>query len=146
MTQKSTIERRAFQFFIIVIAVICFVPGGVSTFGGMNASAILGGGEPIFYEGSMLRGFADNQYRFGFGVFLAQGFALVYFLSNIERYAILFRFVALALFIGGVGRFANIVEYGVIDTQVVGPTLIELFVVPALVLWHSRIIKPARID
>ena len=146
MTQKSTLERRIFQFFILLLAIICFVPGGVSTFGGMNASAIFGGGEAIFADDNMLRGFADNQYRFGFGVFLAQGFVLIFFLRNINQHTTLFRFAALALFVGGLGRLANIMEYGIVDSQVVGPTVIELLVVPMFVLWHNRIIKPEQVN
>lgn len=141
MNQVSTIERRIFQLLILILAIICFVPGGASAFGGMNGSAALGGGEMIFNADSILRGFADNQYRFGFGVFFAQGLALLFFLRNIELNATVFRFVVLALFIGGLGRLSNIMEYGLVDPQVVGPTVIELIIVPLLALWHKRVIK-----
>ena len=137
----TPIERKIFQFFILLLAVICFVPGGVSTFAGLNGSAMLGGGAPLFADDSLLRGFADNQYRFAFGVFFAQGLVLLYFLRDIDTRTILFRFSALALFIGGLGRLSNIVQYGLVDDQVVGPTVIELLVVPLLVLWHSRVRK-----
>ena len=141
MTHNYRVERKAFQFFILILAVICFVPGAVSTFGGINASAALAGGEPIFQADSLLRGFTDNQYRFGFGVFFTQGLLLLYFLRNIERHASLFRFAALALFIGGLGRLSNILEFGVIDSQVVAPTATELVIVPLLALWHARVVK-----
>lgn len=141
MNQVSTIERRIFQLLILILAIICFVPGGASAFGGMNGSAALGGGEMIFNADSILRGFADNQYRFGFGVFFAQGLALLFFLRNIELNATVFRFVVLALFIGGLGRLSNIMEFGLVDPQVVGPTVIELIIVPLLALWHKRVIK-----
>lgn len=144
MNQVSTIERRIFQLLILILAIICFVPGGASAFGGMNGSAALGGGEMIFNADSILRGFADNQYRFAFGVFFAQGLALLFFLRNIERNATVFRFVVLALFIGGLGRLSNILEFGLVDSQVVGPTVIELVIVPLLALWHSRVTKIAR--
>jgi len=141
MNQVSTIERRVFQLFIIILAIICFVPGGVSAFGGLNGSAALGGGEMLFSSDSILRGFADNQYRFGFGVFFAQGLALLFFLRNIQLHANVFRFVVLALFIGGIGRLTNIVEFGLVDDQVVGPTVIELVIIPLIALWHQRVIK-----
>ncbi len=141
MTQVNKVERKVFQLLIVILAIICFVPGGVSAFGGLNGSAALGGGEMLFNADSVLRGFADNQYRFGFGVFFAQGLALLFFLRNVERHATLFRFVALALFIGGLGRLSNIMEFGLVDSQVVGPTVIELILIPLLALWHSRIIK-----
>lgn len=139
MNKVNPIERRVFQFLILLLAIICFVPGGVSAFGGLNGSAALGGGEVIFSSDSILRGFADNQYRFGFGVFFAQGIALLFFLRNIEVNATVFRFVVLALFIGGLGRLSNIIEFGLVDPQVVAPTAIELIIVPLLVLWHSRV-------
>lgn len=141
MNQVLTIERRVFQFLILILAIICFVPGGAGTFGGMNGSAAVGGGDMIFNAGSMLRGFADNQYRFGFGIFFAQGFALLFFLRNIELNATVFRFVVLALFIGGLGRLSNIIEFGLIDLKVAVPTVIELIIVPLLALWHKRVIK-----
>ena len=141
MNQVSVLETKAFQLLILLLAVICFVPGGASAFGGLNGSSALGGGEAVFGADSILRGFADNQYRFGFGVFFAQGLALLFFLKNMRQQATLFRFVALALFIGGLGRLSNIMEFGVVDPQVVGPTVIELVIVPLLALWHVRINK-----
>ncbi|WDE07103.1 DUF4345 domain-containing protein [Thalassomonas viridans] len=134
-------ERKVFQLFIAILAVICFIPGGASTFGGINGSAALAGGELIFNGESMLRGFVDNQYRFGFGVFFTQGLILMFFLRNIEQHSTLFHFSALAMFIGGLGRATNILEYGVVDPQVVGPTVIELVVIPLLVIWHMRIVN-----
>ena len=75
-------ERKVFQLLIAILAVICFVPGGASTFGGINGSAALTGGEMIFNGESILRGFVDNQYRFGFGVFFTQGLVLLFFLRR----------------------------------------------------------------
>ena len=139
MNQVSVLETKAFQLLILLLAVICFVPGGASAFGGLNGSAALGGGEAIFAADSVLRGFADNQYRFGFGVFFSQGLVLLFFLTNIKQHSNLFRFVALALFIGGLARVSNILEFGIVDPQVIGPTVIELVIVPLLALWHVRI-------
>jgi len=141
VNQINNVERRVFQFLILLLAIICFVPGGASAFGGLNGSAALSGGEMIFTADSLLRGFADNQYRFGFGVFFAQGLALLFFLTNIKQNSTVFRFVVLALFIGGLARLSNIIEFGLVDHQVVGPTVIELIIVPFLLLWHHRVIK-----
>lgn len=142
MNQVNNVERKIFQFLVLILAVICLVPGGVSTFGGLNGSAAFSGGEMIFHAESVLRGFTDNQYRFGFGVFFAQGLALLFFLRNIDQNLALFRFVMLALFIGGLGRLSNIIEFGLVDPQVVAPTVIELTVVPLLAFWHRRVINP----
>lgn len=141
MNHISKLETRLFQLFVLLLAVICFVPGGASAFGGLNGSAALGGGELIFNVDSALRGFADNQYRFGFGVFFTQGLVLLFFLRNISEHRNLFRFAALALFIGGLARLSNIIEFGLVDSQVVGPTVIELVIVPLLVLWHRQVIQ-----
>ncbi|MCG7532766.1 DUF4345 domain-containing protein [Psychrobium sp. MM17-31] len=141
MNQTSTFERKAFQLFTVILTIICFVPGGASAFGGMNGSAALGGAEAIFQADSILRGFADNQYRFGFGVFFAQGLVLIYFLRDISKHANLFRVVALGLFVGGLARISNVLEFGLVDSQVVGPIVIEIIVVPLLALWHSRVIR-----
>ncbi|WP_444914912.1 DUF4345 domain-containing protein [Microbulbifer sp. TRSA007] len=139
MNQASSIERKIFQLLVVALAVICFVPGGISAFGGLNGSAALIGGAMIFGPDSPLRGFGDNQYRFAFGVFFAQGLVLLYFLSNIEKHKALFYFVALSLFIGGLGRLSNILEFGLVDDQVLPPTIIELAIVPLLVFWHRRV-------
>ena len=141
MNQVSNIERKAFQLFAIILTIICFVPGGASAFGGMNGSAALGGAQAIFEADSILRGFADNQYRFGFGVFFAQGLALLFFLRDIAKHVNIFRFVALGLFVGGLARLSNVLEFGLVDSQVVGPIVIEVVIVPLLVLWHSRVIR-----
>ena len=141
MKQISVFETRIFQLLVALLAVICFVPGGISAFGGMNASAAAGGGDALFAADSVLRGFADNQYRFGFGVFFTQGLVLLFFLRNIKLHSNLFRFVVLALFLGGVARLSNILEFGLVDPQVLPPTIIELVIVPLLALWHYRIAK-----
>lgn len=141
MSEVNKAERRAFQLLISILAIICFVPGGVSAFGGLNGSAALAGENVIFGLDSALRGFADNQYRFGYGVFFAQGLALLFFLKNIEQHRNIFRFVVLALFIGGLARVSNIIEFGLIAPQVVPPTVIEVAVLPLLALWHNRIIN-----
>lgn len=141
MNQVSNIERKAFQLFAIILTIICFVPGGASAFGGMNGSAALDGAQAIFEADSILRGFADNQYRFGFGVFFAQGLALLFFLRDIAKHVNIFRFVALGLFVGGLARLSNVLEFGLVDSQVVGPIVIEVVIVPLLVLWHSRVIR-----
>lgn len=141
MTQAINIETKIFLLLILILTVICFIPGGTSAFGGINASSLLGGGELIFQADSALRGFVDNQYRFGYGVFFTQGLVLLYFLGDIKHRAVLFRFAALALFIGGLARLSNIIEFGLVDNQVVGPTIIEIAVVPLLVLWHQRLVK-----
>ena len=141
MNQVSNIERKAFQLFAIILTIICFVPGGASAFGGMNGSSALDGAQAIFEADSILRGFADNQYRFGFGVFFAQGLALLFFLRDIAKHVNIFRFVALGLFVGGLARLSNVLEFGLVDSQVVGPIVIEVVIVPLLVLWHSRVIR-----
>lgn len=99
--------------------------------------------EMIFDQNSLLRGFADNQYRFGYGVFFTQGLVLVFFLTNIEKHTNLFRFALLALFIGGLARVSNILEFGIVSDKIVPPTVIELALVPLLVIWHLRVAKRA---
>ena len=141
MKSFNNTERRVFQLFVTILAFICLVPGGAATFGGINGSAILASGQPIIDGGNILRGFADNQYRFGFGVFFTQGLVLLFFLKNMEKHATLFLFVALSLFVGGIGRATNILEFGVIDSAVIGPTLVELVIVPLLVAWFVRIVN-----
>lgn len=145
MSRLNKTERRVFQVLVTMLAIVCLAPGGAGAFGGINASSSLASGELIFGAESLLRGFTDNQYRFGFGVFFTQGLVLLFFLRNIEQYSSLFRFAALSLFIGGLGRVSNILEYGVVDSLVVGPTIIELALIPLLVIWHSRVVK-ARIS
>lgn len=143
MTSFNTAERRVFQLLVAILAFICFVPGGISAFGGLNASAGVSGMEMIFDQDSLLRGFADNQYRFGYGVFFTQGLVLAFFLTNIEKHTNLFRFALLALFIGGIARVTNIMEFGIVSDKIVPPTIIELALVPLLIVWHLRVARKA---
>ncbi|WP_231870364.1 MULTISPECIES: DUF4345 domain-containing protein [unclassified Marinomonas] len=115
----------------------------MSAFGGLNASAGVSGMEMIFDQDSLLRGFADNQYRFGYGVFFTQGLVLAFFLTNIEKHTNLFRFALLALFIGGIARVTNIMEFGIVSDKIVPPTIIEFALVPLLILWHLRVARKA---
>ncbi|TQV87779.1 DUF4345 domain-containing protein [Aliikangiella coralliicola] len=141
MSQFNLVEKRIFQVLVVILAIICFIPGGGGAFGGLNVSSSMAGGELLFTSESNLRGFVDNQYRFGFGVFFTQGLVLLFFLRNIQQHANLFRFAALSLFIGGFARATNIIEFGIVDSAVVAPTVIELGVIPLLLLWHQRLIK-----
>ena len=141
MSKLQVIERRILQLHILALAATCLIPGGAGTFGGLNLSSALSGGESLFDGESVLRGFTDNQFRFAFGIFFAQGITLLYILPKVESRLHLFRFVALALFIGGIGRLLNIVEYGVVDSVIVGPTVVELVLVPIMALWQTRISK-----
>ncbi len=82
----------------------------------------------------------DSDFRFLAGVFFGFGFLVLWILPRIEKETALFRFIALMIFLGGIGRLIGIFRYGLPNTLTVLLLLIELLF-PLLAVWQAHIAK-----
>jgi hypothetical protein len=83
----------------------------------------------------------DSNYRYFSGLWLTLGLFLLATVRNIETQGPMFRFIWIAIFIGGVGRALSILQVGMPLTPFVGFTLLELIGAPVFIYWQSRVSK-----
>ena len=84
----------------------------------------------------------DNQYRYFSGYYLSLFFGVWYVLRDIDTRGTVFRFLVLAIFIGGIGRLISYVQVGVPPADGMIGMVLELGS-PLLVLWHRAIERSA---
>ncbi len=80
----------------------------------------------------------DNTTRFLAGIFVATGIGFAYCITDLQNKLLLFRFLLLGIFIGGIARVISWVELGVIDATIL-PTIIELVFPPVMLFLQQRI-------
>jgi hypothetical protein len=78
----------------------------------------------------------DSNLRFFGGVWLGLGLALLYTVPNIEQHGILFRWLWVAVFLGGIGRLVSWLAIGVPPVAYIGFLLLEIVGAPAFIYWQ----------
>jgi uncharacterized membrane protein len=126
--------RRGLQFTlcffgvtVIVVALIHVVFGPTIAPGSVPVNATL-----------------DSQDRFYGTVFGGSGVGLLWCVRDVENKGIFVRFLALTIFAGGLARLVSMAVMGMPHAFIVGLTLLELFVPPALVLAQRRVSRAAN--
>ena len=66
------------------------------------------------------------------------GIGFAYCITDLQNKLLLFRFLLLGIFIGGIARVISWVELGVIDATIL-PTIIELVFPPVMLFLQQRI-------
>jgi hypothetical protein len=122
---------------IIVIAVLGVVP--IAT----GLLAVIGGpvAEP---GGEVISPSLDSEYRFAHVIWIGAGVVLWWSLRRAAQRALVTRVVLLIAAAGGIGRIISAVLYGLPHPVFIAAGCVELFVVPLVVLWHSRVFPLAR--
>ncbi len=116
----------------------------------LAAVPVLAGFEGVLTGPGFLRAQApwpadlDSHLRFLSGVFVAVGIAWYSCIPDIEQKTERFRLLAALTFCGGLGRFASLMAAGPPTTGHRYGLVAELLIVPALVLWQTRIAKRAN--
>jgi hypothetical protein len=123
-------ERRLLQ---LAVALACLVP-------------VLAGGSGILQGPGFLQGVdgpvavdLDSHFRYLSGLLLAIGLAFASCIADIERKTARFRFLALLVVIGGIGRLISYLSIGAPGSGHVFGLIMELVTVPLLALWQARI-------
>ena len=117
-----------------ILALAGFVIGGAHVLGGLLGYAeFAGNGNLGGVAQSTGYAYADNGSRFLGGLFFSMGLGFAYCLINLPNKLLLFRFLLLSLFIGGIGRITGWVALGVTETTI-GAVVIELVFPPIMLI------------
>jgi hypothetical protein len=132
-----------------VMGLLATVPIGSGLIGVVNGISALPPTNPEY-------GGLDSQFRLTSAVWLSVGLLVCYMIPRIEKHAVLCRFLAVAVFFGGVGRFVSALAVGWTampliagaPTRVALPValVLELLCVPMLALWQWRVARAARLS
>ena len=87
----------------------------------------------------------DSNLRFYGGVWLGLGLAAFWLVPRIERETVLFRFLWLMIFAGGIGRLLSLVLTGMPFPPFIGFTMLEVIGAPLFVWWQTRVAQAAAV-
>jgi hypothetical protein len=83
----------------------------------------------------------DSNMRFLAGVWLGLGLASWWLVPRITEQTVLFRFLWLMIFLGGVGRLVSMVSVGLPLTPFIAFTALEILGAPLFVYWQHRVVQ-----
>lgn len=119
--------RRGLQVVLVVGGLVAITTGLVAIIGGADT----------FPGSPSMENPADNEGRFLNAFWIAFGVALLWVAPRVERETTLIRFLAAALFLGGLARVISIIDVGEpADMQYVLMG-IELTLAPLVVVWQT---------
>jgi hypothetical protein len=78
----------------------------------------------------------DSNLRFFGGVWLGLGLGLLWTVPHIEQQGTLFRWLWIAVFLGGIGRLVSWLAVGRPPAPFVGFTLLEILGAPLFIYWQ----------
>ncbi len=110
-----------------LFALIALATGALAVVGGIAETSV-----PVL---------VDNEFRFFAGIWFAAGLGLAYCAATITESTKLFRFLMIAIFIGGIARAIGLTEYSPERKMIVG-IAIETVLPSLLLIMQSRITKP----
>lgn len=120
-------ERKLLQQSVAAIATI---PAAVGLYGVLFGQALTGDAVSIS---------AESHFRFLSGLLMAVGLGFWSTVPGIETKTNRFRFLALLVVIGGLGRLVGLALTGLPSFFMIGGLILELVVTPALCLWQTRV-------
>jgi len=121
-----------------LFGLIALVTGGVGAFMGTEGIAMMADIATQLDLSSQAGATIDNEFRYFGGTWVGVGVMLLYATWKWPESAVLIRFAALAIFIGGLGRLTPWVMGGMVPDSLLAPIVLEVIVMPALVFWDSR--------
>jgi hypothetical protein len=127
---------RTFRRVMRVLAAVPLLIGLAHVVFGVAMDAQLGALAPGAASDPVL----DSQNRFFGGTFAGYGVLLYLGLTDLKRYAVVFRIAGCGIAFGGVARLVSIALRGLPPLPVLGLIVVELVVVPLLLGWHARIL------
>lgn len=83
----------------------------------------------------------DSNMRFLAGVWLGLGLASLWLVPRITEQTVLFRFLWLMIFLGGIGRLVSMASVGQPLTPFVAFTALEILGAPLFVYWQHRVVQ-----
>lgn len=115
----------------IVVGILSLIPG---FYGIVNTWV----GAARFLEPEVVNAAIDSQFRYQSGLYFGLAVMIWYAIPRIDRATSLFRMIALAIFVGGLGRLLSWITVGQPDAIMTSAMFLELSV-PLLILWQNAI-------
>jgi hypothetical protein len=138
---RSPGSQRVFVGVMRVVSAAPLLIGAFHVVHGPAADAALGAivtpellGDPVL----------DSQARFYGAAFMGYGAALYVSLTDLVRYAPVFRIVGGFLVLGGLARLLSLALSGVPGSPILALIGVELGLVPIILWWHSRVLGRLR--
>lgn len=127
-----------FRITLLILAIVPLITGVVDLLLGAQAINTLG---PALSVESLENATLNSQLRFFAAIWLGYGAGLIIVAMDVEKHVVLFRLLAIFLFLSGIGRLASIVQFGMPAPPLVVATGIELVFIPILYIWHTRLVQ-----
>ena len=81
--------------------------------------------------------------RFLAGIWLGLGLASWWLVPRIAQETVLFRFLWMMIFLGGVGRLISMASVGLPMTPFIAFTALEILGAPLFIYWQHRVVQEA---
>ena len=85
----------------------------------------------------------DSNMRFLAGIWLGLGLASWWLVPRIAQETVLFRFLWMMIFLGGVGRLISMASVGLPMTPFIAFTALEILGAPLFIYWQHRVVQEA---
>jgi hypothetical protein len=85
----------------------------------------------------------DSNLRFFGGIWLGLGLAMLWTVPSIEQQGTLFRWLWVAVFLGGAGRLVSWLVVGAPPRPFIGFLILEIVGAPLFIYWQSRVAQAA---
>jgi len=129
-------SKKLLQITLVVLGAIPLVTGTLTLLQGVHALDIFGISLPETVTDNII---LDSEMRFLGGIWTAIGVMVYAIVPTIEQRTLLFRLIATAIILGGIGRLLSLVLIGKPPAMFVALIGLELVGMPLLVLWQSRL-------
>ncbi len=129
-------SKKALQIVLAILALIPILTGGLDLVLGAQALNIAGGALPSEVVQNVV---LDSQTRFLGAIWFGIGVILYWVITSVDKRTVLFRLLAGAIFLGGVGRLVSAFLIGLPPVEFIAATMLELIGMPLLILWQSRV-------
>jgi hypothetical protein len=133
-------SKRALQIVLAILALIPILTGGLDLFLGARALNLsIGVNTGVFPPEVISNAFLDSQIRFLGAIWFGIGVMMYWIIPSIDQQTTLFRLLAGAIFLGGIGRLSSAFLVGLPPSEFIVFIALELIGMPLLVLWQSWI-------
>ena len=127
-----TTEKRLLQAATVLASI---VPLSMGVWSVLRSAAVLKGVEPPLPID------LDSHFRYLSGLLLGIGLVFLACLRNIERHRPVFLALGFIILVGGLSRLLSVIELGWPTAGHRFGLVMELIVVPAIVIWQSRVAR-----
>jgi hypothetical protein len=130
--QSRSAGERGLQIVLGLLGATAVVTGLIDIIGGPEA---VPGGEAAPNET------VDSAFRFEAAMWIAFGVAALWVAPRAATQTAVVRWIAGALFLGGIGRIISIVDVGEPHGLFVALLFVELLLPPIIVFWQARLVR-----